>query len=61
LLTQFIFVVEDSTDDEIVTANDDDDGNDVDSKGSGQNVGLVVHIGGYSIERTPCYIFTMKV
>ena len=46
LLTEFIFVVENSTDDEIVTANDYEDRNDVKIDGRGQNVVLVVHIGG---------------
>jgi hypothetical protein len=38
LLTQFIFVVENSTDDEIVTANDNEDGNHEKKDGSGEDV-----------------------
>jgi hypothetical protein len=50
LLTQFIFVVENSTDDEIVAADDDQDGKDEHEGEAGENVALVANVGGYSIK-----------
>ena len=42
--------MENSTDNEIVTANDDDDRKNVEKDGRSQNVRLVVHVGGQAIE-----------
>ena len=43
--------MENSTDDEIVTAHDDRHRNHEKDDGSGENMGFVVHVGGHSVKR----------
>jgi len=50
LLTHLIFMLEDSLNNEVVAARDDQDRNEVEEAAAGQDVGLVVHGAGKTVE-----------